>query len=418
MPAENRYKKFIFENKWIIIASIFFIVWKFFLISLFMENVIDFTIYDDAQVYIYHIESINKCSYGIICKDFLTSLSDNFGFEHLFYRLFIGGIAKIFHLSSQTAFIWGFYIGTILIVPVLITFLKKLTTNSNLIAFLLFFLTLFNGMGSTHGFFWVVPSFYALLLFILILSIILDKNSRWKMKLFFLVPVAIYTHTIALYFLLILPIFYALYAIMTKNIKLLLLKKIIFTLLVAAIFYLSVSLYIKGNPYGPESFAKDALKTLSGNPMSSVSVAEEINQKTLFPGLDQVKKGYFDWIFYNWIGMLSLMTIILIFIYYKEYIILSLYLATALFVLLTSVNVFANRILLLLWPITFVIYALGSWHAFYFIKSLRNITLSKILTFILFVCIILFVQINITYSYIFNKGLDISIKEFILNLNN
>lgn len=415
MQTKNRYKKFIIKHKWIIIASVVFIIWKFFLITLFFKNVINFTIYDDTQVYIYHIESINKCSYGIICKDFIASLFNNFGFEHLFYRLFLGGIAKIFHLSSQTAFIWGFYIGTIFLIPVLIVFLKKLTTNSNLVAFSLFFLTLFNGMGSTHGFFWVVPSFYAFLIFMLILSITLGENSKWKMKLFFLIPVAIYTHTMALYFLLILPIFYVLYAIMTKKLNKLLLKKIIFTLLIVATFYLPVSSFVKGNPYGPEFFVKDAIKTLSGNPTSSVPIVEEINKETFFPGFDQVEKGYFDWIFYNWLGTLSLITIVAILIYYKKYKILSLYFATVLFVLITSVNVFVNRILLLLWPLTFIVYAFGSWYAFCLIKQVQNKKLSLLFNCALSLCIILFIIINLSYSYIFNKGLNMTVKNFILN---
>lgn len=415
MQTEHKYTKFIIENKWIVIASIFFIAWKFFLISIFLKNVFNFTVYDDAQVYVAHIESINKCSYGILCKDFITSLSSNFGFEHLFYRLFLGGIAKIFNLSSEAAFIWGFYLGTILLVPTLVVFLKKLTANPNLIAFSLFFLALFNGIGSTHGFFWVVPSFYALLIFILILSIILGNNNNWKMKLFFLVPAAIYTHTIALYFLLILPIFYALYAVMTKNLNKLLLKKIILTLFVAATFYLPISLYIKGNPYGPESFAKDAIKTLSGDPTSSVPITEEINKKTFFPGLEQVERGYFDWIFYNWLGTLALIIIVTTLVYYKKYKILSLYLATTLFILITSVNVFANRMLLLLWPLTFVVYAFGGWYAFRFINSFQNKKLSLFLTHALSICIILFIIINTSYSFVFNKGLEITIKNFILN---
>lgn len=415
MLGENKYKKFIIENKWIIIASIFFIVWKFFLINLYMENVIDFTIYDDAQVYIQHIESINKCSYGIICKDFLTSLSNNFGFEHLFYRLFLGGIAKLLNLSSQAAFIWGFYIGTILLIPVLITFLKKLTTNSSLIAFSLLFLALFNGLGSTHGFFWVVPSFYALLVFILILSIILDNNNKWRAKLFFLIPIAIYTHTIALYFLLILPVFYVIYSAMIKKVDKLLGKKIIFSLFVATIFYLTISSYAGGNPYGLALFGSDAIKTLLGNPTSSVPISEEIKENTFLPGLEQVQKGYFDWIFYNELGILSLITIILILIQYREHKILSLYFATIISVIFASVNVFANRILLLLWPLTFIIYAFGTWHAFSFVKSLKEKASSIILTYTLSISVALFIAINMIYSYTFNRGLDIKIKEFIFN---
>lgn len=416
---------FIKNNKWIIIASIFFISWKFFLITIQFENGLGDKRFNDAFVYIKHIETIANCPSAIFCKEFMDSFDGYGGFEHLTYRLFFGTLSHILNASPLQIFYLSFYLGIILLVPTLVIFLKNINPDKKLIAFSLFFLALFNGAGSYHGFFWIVPSFFALLIFFIVFSIIIGNYKNWKIYLFLLIPALIYTHFLGLYMLSVLVFFFALKYIFTNEIDKLMLKKIFFLIIITTIFYVPTALYLKnsiygGNPYGIESLVKNSGRNALSEKITSILNLEKKQDSTfifkkMFPGFEQVSTDYIDWVFPHSLALIPFFITILILIYYNQYVMLSVFFSATIFTLLSSINIFAVRSLILLWPITYLFYAYGIWFSIKFIREkIKNSKNRIILLSLLIIIVILFAVINFIYSYLSAKGIPISFKSLIL----
>jgi hypothetical protein len=413
------------ENKLIILVSLIFIGWKFFLISVFFNN--DFSKSEEALVYTGHIDSINQCSYVVFCKQFLLSFENYGGFVHLSYRLFFGFIGHLLKIDSTSVFHLSFYIGIIILVPSLIFFLKNIETDKKLVAFLLFFLALYNGGGS-HGFWWVVPDFFATLLFFVAFAIIIGNYKHWKLILAILIPVGFYTHTMFVYLMTIPIFFYIFYYFFTKKTDVLMIKKIAFSFFILAIFYIPTSYHIDGNPYGPEAFIAKSNIVTSGvqsiekrPPSASSTIVSESNydiKEYLFPGFGNVKERYFDFIFFEYdpIFIIIFLSVISVLFYYKQYKILSIYFVAIAFTLASSINKHADRSLTFIWPITYLLYAYGVWFFFKltneFIKN-RNAAIA--IKTILYSGITIFIIINLIYSYGMNQSIYFNPQQFLDN---
>ncbi len=411
----GKISKYIENNKWILLVSLVFIIWKFFLVSIILGGEMMKT--SDALIYISHIDSINKCSHIIFCNDFLTSLTRYTGFEHLSYRLFFGSIGHLLKMSSLNVFHLSFYIGILILVPSLIFFLKNIETDKKLIAFLLFFFALYNG-GGYHGFWWVVPSFFATLLIFIIFAIILGNYRHWKMILLILIPIGLYTHTIFLYLMVPIVFFYIIYSFFLKKIDIVMLKKVVFSIFILIVFYVPISYYLENNPYGPETFFNKKninlnAQSIEKNNLLQVKQGHFLFEK-LFPGFRDIKGIYFDWIFFNPVFVIIFVYIIFILFYYKQYKILSVYLASLIFALLSSINVNAERSLIFTWPITYLLYAYGIWFSFKLNNELfKNRFANTTVKTFLFLGIVIFATVNIIYSYGMNKELIFSVQKFL-----
>lgn len=430
----NKILEYIKNNKLILLVSSVFVAWKFFLISVFFNNT--FSKSEEAFIYTGHIDSINQCSYLVFCKQFLLSLETYYGFALLSYRLFFGGIGHLLRMDSYGVFHLGFYFGILILVPSLILFLKNIETDKKLIAFSLFFLTLYNGGGS-HGFWWVVPDFFATLLLFVTFAIILGDYKHWKIMLLILMPVGFYTHTMFVYLMATPVFFYIFYSFFTRNIDKLVLKKIIFSLFILAIFYIPTSYYLGGNPYGPETFVKNSNIVTSGvrsiknnsalsSKNSSSQLSPENTQrhysiKYLFPGFGKIMARYFNWIFFNpetsifnWtffnpltpVFVIIFLYVLFILFYYRQYKIISLYFAALTFTLISSINKHADRSLTFIWPITFLLYAYGAWFSFKLTDEIfKNRTANITIKTFLCLGIAIFVIINLVYSYGMNQSI-------------
>lgn len=84
--------------------------------------------------------------------------------------LFTGG-------NLETAFKINFFVGPIIMFFALAFFLKKLEANKNIRLLLFLIMALYSGSGAYHGFYWVVPSFYQLALFFVILGFLVSKTK-------------------------------------------------------------------------------------------------------------------------------------------------------------------------------------------------------------------------------------------------
>lgn len=423
---KKRIKDFIKDNKWIIIVSIIFLLWKFFLIGISWHNRLSPPGPDDSYVYITHIESVRQCP-TLFCEDSIYPMNKFGGYSHLTYRLVFGWLAILMNISSLASYHLSFYIGVILLIPVLILFLKNLGLNKNLVAFSIFFLMLTNGLNGTYIFTWIIPAFFALLLFLLIISIILGDYKKWKYHIALLVPAALYTHTITIYLIPILIFYFIFIYFFEKKFDRLLFKKILFTLLILIIFYFPISLYLakvaktsNGNPYGIENFLftgiKESSKTISGN-VKLIARKAKNSEATIFPlevgssshslekilpGYKAIEDKYLNLIILNPFSFLILIFSLFINIFYKKYKVVSLFLSTLFFTLLASINEFAYRLLILLWPMTFIFYACSFWHTMRFLKLFTIKKISVILKVCMIIALTIFATINICLSYFYN----------------
>lgn len=428
MITRENWKKFLTDNKWIILAAAFFILWKFFLIySLWDDRHIP-PGPDDSYIYILHIDSTLRCDNFLSCQERAFAFDTYGGFDHLSYRIFLGTIGKILGLDATATYHLSFYLGTLLLIPALIFFLLRLDSRAKgLVAFSLFTLALYNGSGSYHGFFWVVPSFFVFLIFLIILGILLDDTiQRWYHWFFLLLPLAIYTHVLGLYFLAVLPIFFILYSLLTRTFHKLLLKKILFLFGVAIAVYVPVGIYFSefsyGNPYGPEVIAKNIISqkitVINEGQQTGVTTKESKDVHPFFtldrahieaalPGWGKITSDYFRWIFPSFIGYIIFFYCFFFLLSQKYYKLIALYLASFFFVIASATSIHGERSLILIWPLTFLLYAQAGWLTLRLIHE--NIT-PDWYRFLLKICIIITiisaVVITSMYSYLWNSYLN------------
>lgn len=416
VPSRAALFSFVVENKWIVFAAAFFILWKFFLIATLWEGRTQPPEWDDSYAYIDHIYSVVVCPSFVFCRDTLFPFDVYAGFNHLTYRLFWGGLAKLFHVDAMTIFHWSFYMGVPMLVASLIFFLRRLTNNKALIAISLFFFALYNGAGSYHGFFWVVPSFFAVIFFFILLGIILDHKEdwrRWAPWIFLVVPLAIFTHVLSLYAILLLfPAFAVLYSLFRRKVDKLLIKKVVFAILVALVFYLPVYALVSRNvPYGPQAVAREiGVKEVTVSPGAAalpkilkMRVYKDVRLNEVLPGIGRFYLDYIEWIFRNWAATLLFVGVILLVLARKEYAVISLYVASLGFSLLTTMNQFGFRSLALLWPVTFLLYAYGAWAAFQVIPAFMRQSWRIWGKILLAAAFVGFVLLNMAYSLYWNE---------------
>ena len=78
-----------------------------------------------------------------------------------------GLLARLAGIPAETMFHWNFYVGLLLMGVVLFVLFRKIDASSIFVVPALLLFAFYEGEGSYHGFSWVVPSFYAILLFLI-----------------------------------------------------------------------------------------------------------------------------------------------------------------------------------------------------------------------------------------------------------
>jgi hypothetical protein len=365
----------------------------------------------DSFVYIAHINSVIQCNSFLFCEE-PYSLNNFWGYEHLTYRLFFGTIGKIFNLSAQQTYHYSFYIGTLLLIPTLLYFTKKLTSNKPLQILILFFLALYNGGSSYHGFFWVVPTFFSVLLFFLMMGIILDNKIKkhWIYTLPLLATLASLTHLISIYAVSIFVFYIIINSLINKSINWLHVKKITLLLIVFTISYIHLNFFLQDSPLQTADLiaAKDILTvstTAIVNSTTPAIIADSNFINSLLPGFDLFIVEYIAWILPNLIGVILFIVVISILLYYKQQKILVLYMSTFLFTIISTKSIYGIRALVFLWPTTFILYAYGAYYIFTLItkKTSLHKKTNTLLVTLYFLGILSFIIINMSYSYFLSE---------------
>lgn len=411
--------EFIRLNKWIIAASIFFIVWKFFLIGILWDDRLIAPEPDDSYEYIARIAAISECHDGLICPYTGVSMYDHSGFAYLSYGLIFGLIGKIFSLSPEKTFYLSFYIGTTILAIVLPFFLSAFTQRRSLVALSVIFLAFYHGTGESHGFFWIVPSFYTVVLFFLIFRLVTSTKQRLSTYAVIIAVSIIYTfmHPISIYLVFLLPLYLYIHFFFSRKYSSLEIKKVLLVLFVvlgsASIqsFYLAHISQLNYYGFSGSMFqARQAISAFTHEETSyyfNYSVTKKDNTSFLKNRIDTLQITYFRYILPHWIMIFPFMFMLWILYFYRKFQLLALYLSTFFFfITATLFHQFGFRSAIILWPVTYITAAF-SFHFIYTSLSdrLSGIILSsgKFITIMLF---LIFCAINGIFSIGYNLNLN------------
>lgn len=418
---------FLKKHQLILLAMSFFLIWKFLLVSVLWQDRTTPPEPDDSYAYISTIASASACPHTFLCSQQTQAfVSDYASYIEFSYRIILGGTARILNLSPEKMYEASFYIGTILLAGALFIFLRSLTKNSTIISLSILALALYHGSGEIHGFYWVVPSFFMTLLFFYIMAFIMrDQTPKHQFWLaLFLVPTFISMHPMSGY-ILIIPILYAgIHSALERKINWHTIKKTAFIIIVGVLSLAMQSFFMaqkgQGDPYGIQSLFSNAISILSQFRTDTTAlVSYDITKNTnstpaiaesyLDNRVKTMQVAYFSWFFPHWIVAVPFMGILFLLYQKKEYRILSIYIASlTFFIISTILNQFGFRTGVILWPITYIIYAFVLYHLTLFIKEYTTIrpALYKIsIGSIAFGCAI-FVFLNILYALIVNTNMN------------
>ena len=293
----------------------------------------------------------------------------------------------------------------------LVYFLKKLFPKENIMVVVsIFLLSFFFGDFDTHGFFWVVPSFFMLLIFFVLLGLILGKNKLANLPTFLLTLFYTIVHPISLYSTIIF-IFFTLFSYFfikdkfRRSLKitcLLILSAVLFQFIIfttseySQLFYkpyIDTSTNIKGGEKSVESginlsqanfatssnFKKNNFNAANKitNPIPSISFKLFQNQiegmlviiSKYLPSVVGSWNSYFGW-FYR-IPVLFPIFIASFYINYKKkrYALLFMYLSCFLFTLGCLINPFGERSIIFLFPVTIILIATGITDGYFLLNG-------------------------------------------------
>lgn len=415
IPDAVSIKAWLKKHQWLIVAGVFFVIFKFILVTVLWHGRVIPPSPDDSSVYLLHLDSVLDCPALFGCADSPVNFETYTGVDHLVYRVGLGWPGRLFGWDALETYRFGFYFGTVLLAFTLVFFLSKLNGGKQkLTAYSLFILALYNGAGSYHGFFWVVPSFFALLFFFLILGVFFDKRIRhWPLYLTLLVPLGIFSHVLGLYLLAVLPLYCLFNAALERRMDWLCVKKSIFAFSVALLFYVPTvahfSSFSYGNPYGPETLIQQVAEQRYDGMFSQTAGANQrpAAERTLFPGWEGIRTSYFHWIFPSWIGYIIFAVCLGLNYHYRRYRIISLYLAAVLFTLAASLNPHGERSLIFLWPVTFIFYGQASWLGLKWAsENLKPGVPVELLRMLIMGVTVFFVILASMYCFLWNRYLN------------
>lgn len=165
---------------------------------------------DDSIAYVYDVA---------LCKVYALSDNPQLAGNKMLYPFLLAKISNVFGVSAASVFEWGFFIGLLLMGSVLWWLLSRIDGSPLFILIGLSLFGVYEGNNDAHGFFWVVPSFYAILLFLVSFGALFYSRH----PLLYSMPVIlllVITHSIGAYLLVVLVCAYFFYEVVfAKNLK-------------------------------------------------------------------------------------------------------------------------------------------------------------------------------------------------------
>ncbi len=399
------------ENKWFIAAILFFIIWKFFLIGILWEDRHIPPEPDDSYNYLTQIASIAECT-SKSCSSTNITLQNSSGFNYLTYRIFFGILGKILHVSIQEIYHFSFYFGIILLTLIFVPFLKSFSQNKDLISWSIFFLSFYHGFGETHGFFWIVPSFFFVIFFFLLTLFLLRDDIQFRYwSLFILTFFYTFLHPMSVFSILILPFYLLFYSFFTWTFPLAAWKKASLIVILVFSFSLTAHHILPNNAptqkvYSLTHVAQEARSNLEldSSILSPTTGSFSLLHPIVLEKIQTLNHTYFRWLLPHWFFIFPLVITLLVLVFKKNIKLLSLYFASlTFFIIATLLNQFGYRSAIILWPLTYLIFAFSSWHLLQTFYQSKNWYFKKIFFWFFIASIGCFFFINSIFAIIFNE---------------
>lgn len=431
---------FIQNDKWFIhITVVFFIIYKFLLITIAFSGRNLAPEPDDSFTYITLVRLVFEK--GLFSNTPAVPFTSYLHTLYMPYIIIMALLAKISMLTTEEVFKASFYFGTVLLAIILVYFLNSLTKNKKIIAFSLFFLALYNGNGDYHGFYWVVPSFFALAAFFILFVQLTSKFRYWYVWVVFMSLIFVLMHPISIYATSIFVFWSVFLSIFERKIEWTIILRSLFILTSSIVWFFLFQIYFLSRGIVIESessilgvkravldylgflgkYMNTAINLSSKIDNAKAITTENVSKVTAFSYMQQdnwkiIKKEYFDILFPTPLLMLVFVLFIFILVREKQHKVVALYFAAMLFVIISTITWFGYRSLQYLWPITFIMMAYG---IFFTIRILKNKLKDKywnlliipvyIMVVSLFFCIntlnlIWAKNINLSKDFKFDKG--------------
>ncbi len=160
--------------------------------------------FGDSGFYISRIAYFKE--HGLFRRPLLFSVADNFikndhsktvrhfyGSHGITWSFVLGKLAAVCNISAEDIFHYNFYAGILAAAIVLFIILRQFGGSllNIIVGFLIF--TFYTGTGYYHGFFWIGPSFYCVLLWLLAIWFFFFY-SKWKWFAPFIIFLLLFTH--------------------------------------------------------------------------------------------------------------------------------------------------------------------------------------------------------------------------------
>lgn len=124
--------------------------------------------------------------------------------------------------------------------------------------------------------------------------------------------------------------------------------------------------------------------------------------------IDTLKNVYFRWIFPHWIFIVPFLLCFFILIYKRQFEILSFYSASFIFfILATFLNPLGYRSAIIVWPITYILFAFASWHFIEIVYDKTKGWKRNAFLGIIFLLLFLFFLLNAVFAFVFNENINV-----------
>lgn len=378
MIGSKKVFAFVKQNKYIVLAIIFFLTYRTFFTWLLFHGRSVPPEPDDSYFYLSAAKNFPQIS--------------NFEDFRLFYfSAWIRLLALFIGNNLELAYKLNFYIGPLIMIYPLYFFISKLSQKKLEVAFLVFIITLFSGSGQYHGFYWVVPSFYHLALYFIILGLLISDKKENPLKLFLVTAIFIFSHPTSFFASMIFYFYIFLIFFFDKKLFKISLQKIIIvfisTIFAYSIFFLIGRSLQTGN--SPESFDNIMLyaKSFFHNGPITFSI---------------IWKEYLSIFTLNIaIFLISMAVLATNFLHHRKA--FYLFVASSALVVIASFIPYGARTLAYLWPLTFLLIS------FFFIdiyKYLRTTSYKWLILLPLIIFFILTTSFNLIYVKSVNASKD------------
>lgn len=263
----------------------------------------------------------------------------------LLFSIWLNVITLFTKGNFETAYFVNFFIGLVLLFLTLIYFLRKFESNLWYRIVILAFLGLFLGSGSYGGFYDVIPIFYLILFMFLLLAQVYSRSPRVYLNVLMIIPFFIFVHptsiiVLGLFFILSIINFLMKRSFTPES------KNSLYIFLIGLLFY---GLYTL--------IGRNFSQTLSPeSPLGAVSVIGDLFKgKVSLGSWPQIYREYFHFFVFNpWVVLTSLITLAIL-VYQRSMKMLLLFGSSVVLILLCIFIPFGFRLLIVIWPITFMI---------------------------------------------------------------